>query len=206
MYDIQSLIQRGITLAHQGQKDRAKACFARVVGYDSKNLVAWLWLGRLVEDANQREYCYKKILEIDPDNLEAKEALAPRGRSHRAFPTAAQRRKSAKSYRTKKGVGLGRYKYLIYVAVDVIFILWVYYGWQAGVNSEIFWYVMLSMIGYGFFAYASSGLARSFYKFSRSGTGCLAVAFALILLGAIAPAIHLPYSLFRFFTYHNTLS
>ena len=121
MADTQSLIQRGITLARQGRKAEAKACFAYVVSNYPGNLMAWLWLARLAEDVTQREYCYEKVLQIAPDNLEAEEALKSMRRSYEPVTAAPLETKPLQDYdRPKTSSGLGRYKYLTHVAMDMV--------------------------------------------------------------------------------------
>ena len=174
-----------------------------MIDRDPENLEAWLWIARLVGDAHQKERCYKEVLQIAPDNLEAKEFLESAGQSYKHFTTATPTPEPLQGDDRKKSSHIGRYKYLVHITMDVLFIIWVYYGLTS--KSELIGYAILSMIVYGFIVTSMSGFARRsqgcLKTLSGTKSGCINLLFALLVIGALAPIIDLIYSLFGFLTY-----
>jgi pimeloyl-ACP methyl ester carboxylesterase len=54
---------------------RAAALFAQVVQADPHSEQGWLWLGKTCPTSEQREYCLRRVLKLNPNNLEAKSQL-----------------------------------------------------------------------------------------------------------------------------------
>jgi len=69
------LLIQGIKAAEAGQKAKALKLFTDVVMRDEQNADAWLWLSRVVDDAEDREICYENILTQDPENTVAQDGL-----------------------------------------------------------------------------------------------------------------------------------
>ncbi len=67
--------QAGITAAKSGDLVRAAALFAQVVQADPRSELGWLWLGFCCTTPEQREYCFRRVLKLNPNNLEAKSQL-----------------------------------------------------------------------------------------------------------------------------------
>jgi len=69
------LLIQGIRAAEAGEKVKAHKLFTDVVMRDEQNMNAWLWLSRVVDNAEDREICYENILTQDPDNTIAQDGL-----------------------------------------------------------------------------------------------------------------------------------
>ena len=70
-----ALLQAGLTAARAGDMETAAALFARVVKLDPKSEQGWLGLGFCFSDQIKRQYCFQRVLAINPDNPQAKQAL-----------------------------------------------------------------------------------------------------------------------------------
>jgi tetratricopeptide (TPR) repeat protein len=73
--DARDLRQRGIQTAKAGQKDEARDLLQRSIRLDPTNEAAWLWLASVARDNRERIFCLQKLLEINPDNENARKAL-----------------------------------------------------------------------------------------------------------------------------------
>jgi tetratricopeptide (TPR) repeat protein len=71
----QRLLAEGVGAFHAGQRERARALFMRLVELDERNELAWLWLGEVVDDVEEREICLENALTINPDNAAARRNL-----------------------------------------------------------------------------------------------------------------------------------
>ena len=60
-------LKQAIQLIKSGEKEAGKNLLIRLVKNDPKNENAWLWLSS-VTNGEQRIYCLKKVLEINPQN------------------------------------------------------------------------------------------------------------------------------------------
>lgn len=69
------LINRGITALRAGNLQEASACFARAVQQDPRSEKGWFYLGQCRINPKEKEYCYRKVLEINPANPEARRLL-----------------------------------------------------------------------------------------------------------------------------------
>jgi hypothetical protein len=69
-------LQQAITLIRSGNKKGGGQLLAEIVKKDPRNINAWLWLSACVNSDEQRIYCFKKVLEIDPANKVALSALS----------------------------------------------------------------------------------------------------------------------------------
>ena len=70
------LIKDGISAAKSGDKSFAKHRFAQAIQNDPRNARAWYLLSKVVEDKDQKVYCLEKVLQILPNNANAKKRLA----------------------------------------------------------------------------------------------------------------------------------
>ena len=89
--DLNALLQRGIELARTGKKTEARACFEQVIRADEYNEVAWMWMTAVAQNKAERREALEIVLEINPDNERAREALDRLG-GPRARRKAAQAR------------------------------------------------------------------------------------------------------------------
>lgn len=70
------LRQQGIAAAKAGQKDEARQLLQQSIRLEPASEAAWLWLASVARDSREREFCLKKILEINPNNTQALQGLA----------------------------------------------------------------------------------------------------------------------------------
>jgi tetratricopeptide (TPR) repeat protein len=67
-------LQAGITATRAGNKEKARACFVRVLKADPRNETAWLWLSSVMPTTEEALRCVEQLLKINPNNKRAKEA------------------------------------------------------------------------------------------------------------------------------------
>lgn len=72
----EQLLRDGITAAKSGQRERASELLRQAVARDETNVSAWLWLSGLVDNLEEREHCFQRVLTIDPQNEVAQRALS----------------------------------------------------------------------------------------------------------------------------------
>ncbi len=70
-----ALLQAGLTAARAGDIETAVVLFVRLVKQDPSSEQGWLGLGFCFSDPSQRAYCFRRVLAINPDNPQAKQAL-----------------------------------------------------------------------------------------------------------------------------------
>lgn len=71
----EELLQMGIRAAKAGNKDAARIAFEQVLGQDKKNERAMMWMAKLADSTPDRKKWLDKVLELNPDNDSAREAL-----------------------------------------------------------------------------------------------------------------------------------
>ncbi|HEY9153285.1 MAG TPA: alpha/beta fold hydrolase [Anaerolineales bacterium] len=72
----EEILKAGIAAAKSGDLSQATALFAKVVQIDPSSEQGWLWLGYCISAPEQREYCFRQVLALNPNNLNAREQLA----------------------------------------------------------------------------------------------------------------------------------
>jgi hypothetical protein len=72
---LQSLLQQGIAAAKAGDKVRARQLLESVLITDDRNELAWIWLASVVGTVRERRICLEKVLQINPRNERARQAL-----------------------------------------------------------------------------------------------------------------------------------
>ncbi len=70
------LRRQGIAAAKAGENDRARALLQQSIRLDPRNEAAWVWLASLARDQRERLFCFQKLLQINPQNETALQALA----------------------------------------------------------------------------------------------------------------------------------
>src|SRR5574337_2138681 len=89
---VEKLLQEGIAAAQAGDLKTANALLAQVVQRDPKSEQGWLWLGMCQTIAERREYCFRRVLSLNPNNAEAQRQMqsltAPPARSADQPPRA----------------------------------------------------------------------------------------------------------------------
>lgn len=76
------LLQQGIAAAKAGQKERARQLLLQATSLDETNISAWLWLGAVVDDVDEKLTCFNNVLSLDPDNQKALKGLAELQKQH----------------------------------------------------------------------------------------------------------------------------
>ena len=71
----EELIQMAITAARNGQKDGARMMFRRVLEQDKRNERAMMWMAKLSETKAERVQWLQKVININPNNISAKQTL-----------------------------------------------------------------------------------------------------------------------------------
>ncbi len=73
--DLQQKLRTGIDAAKRGDRATARRMLEQVIGADDSNEMAWLWLASVVNTAAERRTCLERVLQINPRNERAREAL-----------------------------------------------------------------------------------------------------------------------------------
>ncbi|MCC7447676.1 MAG: PD40 domain-containing protein [Anaerolineae bacterium] len=73
--DTQSLLNAGIQAAKAGNKIEARRFFEQVLEKDDNNEQAWMWFASVVDTPRERRICLENVLEINPNNTRARQAL-----------------------------------------------------------------------------------------------------------------------------------
>jgi Tfp pilus assembly protein PilF len=72
----EELLQMGIRAAKDGNNDGARIFFEQVLSQDKRNERATMWMAKIaVDNKAERKKWLEKTLEINPDNLQARDAL-----------------------------------------------------------------------------------------------------------------------------------
>ena len=74
--DISQLLEQGIDAAKRGDRATGRKLLTQVLEADPANELAWIWLASCVNTLQERKECLERVLEINPDNARAKQALA----------------------------------------------------------------------------------------------------------------------------------
>jgi hypothetical protein len=87
--DIQTLLRTAIQTAQSGNKPIARSILQQVIDLDADNELAWIWMATVAETTAERRQCLQRVLEINPNNERARQALA-RLQSASATPTPSR--------------------------------------------------------------------------------------------------------------------
>lgn len=98
--EIQRKLREGIEAARRGERDIARRLLEQVTIQDDRNEVAWLWLASLVNTMPERRACLERVLEINPNNTRAREALQKLNAS--VTPAASGRDTSDEALRARR--------------------------------------------------------------------------------------------------------
>ena len=69
-------LQEAIIAIQAGDKIAGQQSLVEILRSDPRNEDAWLWLAKTASESNKRRQCLERVLGINPDNEEAREALA----------------------------------------------------------------------------------------------------------------------------------
>lgn len=98
--EIQARLEAGIAAAKSGDRARARAFLEAVVSEDEGHELAWIWLASVVSTARERRLALQKVLQINPDNERAREALQ---RLSEVQSTAVDSERVARSVANQRG-------------------------------------------------------------------------------------------------------
>lgn len=117
---VEEMLSEGIESAKSGKTLRARTLLSKVVLEMPNSEEAWWWLGQSVQDPRQREYCFRKVVEINPSHEEARAEL---GMS--PAPAQAELKASAARARaaTRRGMSRGRQRFIILMLVLGVIII-----------------------------------------------------------------------------------
>lgn len=73
--ELQEKLQAGIQAAKSGNRAEARNLLEEVIAEDANTELAWIWLASAVTTLSERRSCLQKVLQINPDNQRAREAL-----------------------------------------------------------------------------------------------------------------------------------
>lgn len=73
--EARALRQQGIAAAKAGQKDEARVLLQQAIRLEPGNEAAWMWLASVARDQRERVFALQKLLEINPNNTTARQAL-----------------------------------------------------------------------------------------------------------------------------------
>jgi len=68
-------VDRAAQYHQRGDPIMARSILANVVKRDPKNIRAWMVLSVVVDDADQKKYCINRVLDLDPNNQNARKML-----------------------------------------------------------------------------------------------------------------------------------
>lgn len=71
----EELLQMGIRAAKAGNRDAARIAFQQILGQDKRHERATMWMAKLAEKPAERRKWLERVLEINPENEGAREAL-----------------------------------------------------------------------------------------------------------------------------------
>jgi hypothetical protein len=93
-----NFLENGIAAAKKGDKARARQYIQQAVQENPKNITAWLWLSTLVNEAEQKKYCYQRVLALDPKNEHAQKGMDQLGGNYaQSAPLEVFEKKQASS-------------------------------------------------------------------------------------------------------------
>ncbi len=71
----EELLQMGIRAAKSGNKEGARMMLEQVLNQDKRNERAMMWMAKIADSKPERKKWLDKVLEINPDNSNARSAL-----------------------------------------------------------------------------------------------------------------------------------
>jgi hypothetical protein len=88
-------IKAAITSLRTGDRVTGRRILTEVLQESPRDEIAWLWMTACTDSRDQKQYCLNRVLEIDPENNQAKEALAKFSDSDLPMPTLDELNHSA---------------------------------------------------------------------------------------------------------------
>lgn len=184
-------LENGIAAAKAGNKKNALQFFRQAIKENPRDVNAWLWASSVYNERANREYCLKKVLEIDPNNEYALQGLgyspiytepstAPRRQIAQIPPSNVIQTKNTQPILGWWGIiGLG-----LFLSYMILF------PFSAFINSkELGEFAMMLGFGWGFH-YVISGYVGAF-KLIKGGQIMQLVGCSILLGGLpiLLPAV-----------------
>ncbi|RME42626.1 MAG: hypothetical protein D6796_14145, partial [Caldilineae bacterium] len=69
-------LQQGIAAAKAGNREEARTLLMEVVETDERQILAWMWLSRVLDDLDDKQICFENILALAPNNEFALKGMA----------------------------------------------------------------------------------------------------------------------------------
>lgn len=82
-------LQRAVALIKSGDKPGGQRLLTELLAADPRNEQAWLWMSTVVSD-DKRRYCLEKAVSINPDNVQARQALARLSQAASSPPASSE--------------------------------------------------------------------------------------------------------------------
>lgn len=73
--NLQNKLRAGVEAARRGDRVTARRLLEEVIEVDENNEMAWIWLASSVTTVSERRTCLERVLQINPNNTRAREAL-----------------------------------------------------------------------------------------------------------------------------------
>lgn len=73
--EARALRQQGIAAAKAGQKDEARSLLQQAIRLEPNSEAGWMWLASVARDQRERVFALQKLLELNPGNATARQAL-----------------------------------------------------------------------------------------------------------------------------------
>jgi len=70
------MLNQAVTAVKAGRKAEARRLLEAILEADQRNEQAWLWLGAVVDDPQERITCLENVLALNPNNETARQGLA----------------------------------------------------------------------------------------------------------------------------------
>src|SRR5258708_33254007 len=77
--DITNLLNAGIQAAKNKRRAEARRLLEQVLEADDANETAWMWFATVVDSPREKRICLENVLDINPNNQRAREALEKLG-------------------------------------------------------------------------------------------------------------------------------
>src|SRR5258708_2396373 len=88
--DITNLLNAGIQAAKNKRRAEARRLLEQVLEADDANETAWMWFATVVDTPREKRICLENVLDINPNNQRAREALEKLGPSTEEAPARSE--------------------------------------------------------------------------------------------------------------------
>lgn len=89
------MVEQGVAAAQRGDLAQARTLLMEAVRAYPQSEIGWLWLGKCMAEPDRREFCFKRVLAINPQNAEAQRLLQTPAITAPSAPSPAPSRPAA---------------------------------------------------------------------------------------------------------------